>query len=174
MNAEDVKFITESGLLFEVNRRVLHPLGLELGFLAGVFGGDLTSRATLSRCTSPEGIIYEEADLEDGFRRLRAFMKREGYQRLAARYERRGFRSQIPASALDVFRSDPNADERDWTVPRRELTAAVRDVVEAARELLSEVEDEPLAFMGGPGGPAIDLRAALEALDALREGKDDE
>jgi hypothetical protein len=153
MNSEAARFLVESGLLFEINRRVLHPLGLWVQFSENL-GGEFTNNLILGQTNDPEGRTFAEEDLEEGLTRLRRFMNTRGYARLTARYDRLGYRTQVPADA------DPNADERDWTVPRRELTAAARDVVETARGL---VESQPRFIV-----QIENRRVTEEEIDRLR------
>lgn len=130
LEAADAEFLIRSGLLFEVNRRVLHPLGLALTVEGG---DDCPTRISprLERAGVPEGLVYAPADLADGFRRYLAWMKDVGFQRLARRYRRLGYRAQVEP---DV---DPGADDRDWSPPAAELAERARAVITAAREVTS-------------------------------------
>lgn len=95
--AEDIKylqnpekFLIESGLLFEINRRVLHPLGLALQINiddAGnyFFGGIRDYR------DDPEGVMYDETTFQAGLEKLNKFMEKFGDSKLKERYERFGF-----------------------------------------------------------------------------------
>lgn len=133
----DAKFLRASGLLFEVNRRVLHPLGVAIGVVIDSETDDpLRIAPELLRTNDREGIVFEDEVVETGFRVLRTYMKAEGYERLAARYAALGFRGQVQESIVT------NADSADWTPARRKLTAAARDAVEAAEALLEEIDDE--------------------------------
>jgi hypothetical protein len=129
--ARDAEELLHSGLLFELNRRVLHPLGLAL---AVETRGGRAERISprLVRTDDPEGLVYSEADLEDGYGKLRAYLRVSGYARLARRYEVLGFRAQVPE---DV---EPNrhADEADWGPTRLRVAAKVARALLAAARLL--------------------------------------
>ncbi len=75
---KDAKFLLDSGLLFEINRRVLHPLGLALV----VIYDEETDTATLSQelweVDDPEGIIFDDDLLVPAEARLKAYMDKEG------------------------------------------------------------------------------------------------
>lgn len=158
-SAEDHEALTHSGLLGEVNRRVLHPLGFEIRMNPRPSAGYLLE---VRRTADPEGLVMPEDVLETTTRWYRAFMEREGFERLAARRARLGFRAQVPA---DVD-PNPNADEAEWTPARRKLTDAVRAVVEAARDLVDEIGDLD-DDVSDLAEEVDDLRAALSALDAI-------
>jgi hypothetical protein len=137
----DARELLESGLLFEVNRRVLHPFGLAL---AVAYDRNYDSHRLLSRLArteEPEGFSFEPEALSDGYDRLRRFMRSGGYDRLAARYERLGFRSQVPPPV------DPFADEAEWGIHVPRLADAARRLLSAAIDVANEAtverEDEP-------------------------------
>jgi hypothetical protein len=141
LDREDAALLVDSGLLFEVNRRVLHPLGLALAVECdGTADGatPLMISPHLVRTDDPEGIVFTDEALEDGFRKLKEFMRAEGFPRLARRYEAFGFRTQVPA---DV---DPNADAGDWGPFRLRVTRAVADALLAAARLLEHVRSDAL------------------------------
>lgn len=73
-----VQFLRESGLLFEVNRAVLHPLGLSLQ--VGVDGS-----VELLQTSDPAGIVFSDVAFHEGETLLRAYMEREGESRILAR-----------------------------------------------------------------------------------------
>lgn len=64
-------FLLDSGLLFEINRRVLHPFGLALAVQPGVT--DATGECTMARLwdyrADPEGIDYAPETFDDGLRK---------------------------------------------------------------------------------------------------------
>lgn len=71
------KFLSETGLLFEINRRILHPLGLALYVSVDddnkiQIGGLQDSRK------DPEGIYYNSDQFESGKKRHAKFMEEYG------------------------------------------------------------------------------------------------
>jgi hypothetical protein len=84
-----LSFLVEKGLLFEINRSILHPLGLALAFADDGAGGE--SMLLLDERDDPEGFIFLEDTLNHGYSKLEAFMNEYGYAKLASRKERLGF-----------------------------------------------------------------------------------
>ena len=68
---DPAQYLLDSGLLFEINRRVLHPFGLALAVQPGVT--DVTGEVTMARLwdyrADPEGIDYVPETFEDGLRK---------------------------------------------------------------------------------------------------------
>jgi hypothetical protein len=91
-NAESADFLHRSGLLFEINRTVLHPLGLALGFEADeATGGAVGPLRLVDSRHDPEGMVYPDEILRSGLERLRAY----GVAAIRAeRKERLGFMVQ--------------------------------------------------------------------------------
>lgn len=163
----DAEELAESGLLFELNRRVLHPVGLALA--VEVRGGRAERVSPrLVRTDDPEGIVFTDEALEDGYAKLTAFMKGGGgYERLARRYEALGFRGQVPA---DV---DPGSDpEADWGPFRLRVTRLVADALLAAARLLEYMRldgfDPAEEGLAGDD-PVENLSAALAAVAAVED-----
>lgn len=175
---QDAEELLEKGLLFEINRRVLHPFGLALAIETRA-GRAIRISPRLVRTTDPEGMEFTQVDLVDGFRKYLAFMKDGGFVRLARRYEVLGFRSQVEP---DV---DPNADEVDWSPPAAELVLNARNVIHAARELGAAIRDldfteEAPGDLGDAIEPVMglvrlvgELEVALAVLDGV-EGQAEE
>jgi len=65
------QFLRESGLLFKINRTVLHPLGLALA-IEQHDDGSLTMSEDLLDCRD-EGIYFDEESISRGEERLRRF-----------------------------------------------------------------------------------------------------
>lgn len=166
----DAAFLRDSGLLFEVNRRVLHPLGLAIAVEADVETGTaIRISPSLLRVDDPGGITFSDSDLEEGLDRLREFMKDDGYPRLAARYSARGFRGQVPEDC------DPRADEADWTPATRELASDARAVVESARDLVVHLERPRYVVTVENGRMSDDAVEKInDAISEMREDADDD
>jgi len=73
MNAEAADFLCRSGLLFELNRQVLHPLGLALAIWENDDGAIAGFAGLADHREDPEGMLFSEETLRSGLERLRAF-----------------------------------------------------------------------------------------------------
>ena len=87
------KFLHDTGLLFEINRQVLHPLGLTLQIRTQkdgqvVFGGILDCRH------DPEGWVFDEEELRLETQKHQAYMAEHGGKALVSRVTRLGFTIQ--------------------------------------------------------------------------------
>lgn len=84
------KFLVDSGLLFEINRTILHPLGLALEVVLEEDGtmkvGDLWDYRN-----DPEGMLYDAESFRDGMAKLETFMKEFGTAKLEQRKRELGF-----------------------------------------------------------------------------------
>ena len=84
-----IKFLLDKGLLFEINRYVLHPLGLALAVKtddeAFKFDG-IWDRRDLE-----EGLRFDDEALKEGHEKHTKYMEKEGFVRLAKRYEQLGY-----------------------------------------------------------------------------------
>lgn len=72
-----LKMLADTGLLFEINRAVLHPMGLELRV-----SGDA---AELHQSENPGGAVFSDRAFAEGEARLMDYMIQEGCSKLAAR-----------------------------------------------------------------------------------------
>jgi len=89
---EALTFLREAGLIFEINRRVLHPLGLAIG-TAQEGDGPLSFIMVDSR-DDPEGMAFTASTFADASARLAKYMDEHGIAALAARKRRLGFIEQ--------------------------------------------------------------------------------
>ena len=85
LNAEAAALLHRSGLLFEINRAVLHPLGLALAIWESDDGAIAGFAGLIDHRDDPEGMIFSEETLRSGLERLRAF----GVEAIRAEGERR-------------------------------------------------------------------------------------
>lgn len=91
---EAAEFLVNSGLLFEINRRVLHPLGLALVIRSNMDGSDPTFHGLVVD-DDPEGCWFLEPLFSEASERLRVFMETGGgLDRLAVRQAALGFIEQ--------------------------------------------------------------------------------
>jgi hypothetical protein len=72
-NAVAADFLHTSGLLFEMNRVVLHPLGLALAIWENDDGAIAGFAGLADNSDDPEGMIFSEETLRSGLERLRRY-----------------------------------------------------------------------------------------------------
>ena len=94
---EAARFLHEHGLLFEINRTVLHPLGLALSVEVGD-GGTVTGFGQLfDYRADPEGMLFSDRQIESGMERLaKARAECQADEKAAVRLERFGSVIQEP------------------------------------------------------------------------------
>lgn len=85
--------LSQSGLLFEMNRRILHPLGLALELTYGVPGPEAMYRLRDYR-HDPEGVLFTDETFEEGVKRIREYMVTRGSRAIATRVACLGFKVQ--------------------------------------------------------------------------------
>lgn len=107
---ESAKFLLDTGLLFEINRQILNPLGLALevdvitdhkGKVRTVFGKVWDYR------DDPEGILMPDENYQTGLQKFTTFMSEEGNAILERRKTNLGFVVQPSPSEKD------DTDEED-------------------------------------------------------------
>lgn len=76
--------LVEWGLLFEINRTILHPLGLALQVEEGE-DGELRMSQMMRVANDPEGFLFTPDAYKDGEAKLAAFMKAVGTDKLNQR-----------------------------------------------------------------------------------------
>jgi hypothetical protein len=88
------KFLVDSGLVFEINRKVLHPLGLSI-----IVDVDRNNRKQLSiigiQTEDEEGFVYDSESFLHGVEKYNKFLEKSGSEeKLLARKEKYGFIEQ--------------------------------------------------------------------------------
>ena len=88
------KYLLENGLVYEMNRKVLHPIGLAL-----IVDVDRKNRKHLAitalvQTEDQEGFVYDSDGFAIGKEKYENFLKKEGQDRLDARKEKYGFVEQ--------------------------------------------------------------------------------
>lgn len=96
-----LQFLKDNGLLFEINRSVLHPLGLTLQV-------DADGRPELLQTDDPAGMLFTADTFQEGESRMLDYMVREGESKIAARKAFLQFVHQT-----DQDQSDPEASSVD-------------------------------------------------------------
>ena len=82
------EYLLSTGLLFEINRKILHPLGLALEVMVenedseapSVVLGDLRDYSH-----DPEGVIFGDLTFSEGIQKLKQYMEEVGGKRLETR-----------------------------------------------------------------------------------------
>lgn len=87
---EAAAFLRDAGLLFEINRKILHPLGLALEIVINDDGTEAFGEIWDSR-DDPEGIIYADDCYESGLKKFKVYMKERGNTALKSRMENLGY-----------------------------------------------------------------------------------
>lgn len=96
--SEAARFLRESGLLFEINRTILHPLGLALAINGPSTEDPKAKLPTLLfgfagihdvHEEEPEGMVFGPET--EGPGKLKAFYEKEGIARMRARFKALGF-----------------------------------------------------------------------------------
>lgn len=84
-----VKEFIDSGLLFAVNHKVLHPLGLALEVV--IDGDDYRFGGVWDYRDDPEGMLYHEDLLQNGAAKLKQYMDERGVKDIADRVAALGY-----------------------------------------------------------------------------------
>lgn len=104
LHPDPIRFLHESGLLFEINRRILHPLGYALaGYIESdgsmVFGGIVDATG------DPDGMAFEAQTFAAGVARFEEYMRSVGSRRHADRIAKHGL--LVQASPGDFQEKKP-------------------------------------------------------------------
>lgn len=90
------RFLYQSGLLFEINRRVLHPLGLALEIQQDDEDSDKIGFGGLwDYRNDPEGLYFDAESFDSGAARLGAFLGHDVPTRFEQRERTLGFVIQV-------------------------------------------------------------------------------
>lgn len=91
--SDAAKFLLDTGLLFEVNRKVLHPFGLALEVSIDI--KDDEAKVSFGKLwdyrDDPEGMLYGDDVFLSGKESFDKFMEEFGNERLKTRNEKLGF-----------------------------------------------------------------------------------
>lgn len=67
------KYLKDTGLIFDINRKVLHPIGLALGYEMEIDG--TLSPLFLFKTDDPEGIVFTDEVCREGFNELSKYFE---------------------------------------------------------------------------------------------------
>lgn len=85
------KFLRETGLLFKINREVLHPLGMAMQVEIEANGDEYLSNKLWDCREDPEGIIFGPDNFMSGASKLDQFYVDYGNEKLRQRFNTLGF-----------------------------------------------------------------------------------
>jgi len=89
---EAIKFLLDSGLLFEINRLVLHPFGMALA--VKIDDEDNCKFDGLWDCGDKAGMIFDDEVLEAGTQKYHEYLTKEGFEKKNNRYNELGYMYQ--------------------------------------------------------------------------------
>ena len=88
---DSARFLRDTGLLFEINRRILHPLGLSLAVKEDDTTGEITLDGVLDGRFDPEGFVFDNPSFKTGEERFSKFSEEFALDRMEDRLKRLGF-----------------------------------------------------------------------------------
>ena len=92
---EAAEFLSKSGLLFEINRLVLHPRGLALAVKTNDADEVIGFAGLADYRKEKDGIVFADGTLEEGAKKLRTYdAKTKDTKRRKARVATYGFEEQ--------------------------------------------------------------------------------
>ena len=89
----DPKILFDHGILFELNRQILHPLGFSLVFKERK-SSEESNTLVLLRTHDEEGVLFPEKSFMEGAAKFSIFMKNIGEKALQKRMSKIGFLRQ--------------------------------------------------------------------------------
>lgn len=94
------QFLDQLGLVFEINRRILHPLGFSLVVREGPMGKYFEP---IHVTEDPRGFVYDPESFKVGEARYQKFLDEAGLDRIEKRVEILGFTEQLLIHANETF-----------------------------------------------------------------------
>ena len=88
------RFLVDNGLVFEINRKVLHPLGLAMIVDVDPKNRRQLAITALIETEDDEGFVYDEEAFAVGVDKYEKFLAKQGQERLDARKAKYGFIEQ--------------------------------------------------------------------------------
>lgn len=89
------RFLVDNGLIFEINRKVLHPLGFAMVVDVDPKNRKHLSITALEDTEDSEGFVYDSEGFEIGTDKYKRFLeKKGGKEKLDARLAKYGFIEQ--------------------------------------------------------------------------------
>lgn len=121
---DPIKFLRETGLLFEINRQILHPYGIAMGVQSDTTPEEETGSICLfdSR-DDEEGFVYDPEVFLSGLVKTNNFLQEFGIDKLAERREVLGYTIQghpdphMKKNGVPLFTYNPHHDPDDEQSP---------------------------------------------------------
>jgi len=88
------KFLVDSGLIFEINRKVLHPLGMSMVVDVDRNNKRQIAITALWETEDHEGFVFDEETYNVGKEKYQKFLNKGGQERLDYRLAKYGFVEQ--------------------------------------------------------------------------------
>jgi len=88
------RFLVDNGLVFEINRKVLHPLGLAMIVDVDPKNRRQLAVTALVETKDDEGFVYDEEAFAVGKDKYEKFLEKAGQERLDSRKAKYGFVEQ--------------------------------------------------------------------------------
>lgn len=85
------KFLLESGLLFQINRTLLHPLGLALEVIVDEKTGEVKFGEIWDCRDEFAGLLFSKETLREGYKKYKEYLRREGEQKIKERETQLGY-----------------------------------------------------------------------------------
>ena len=76
--------LAEKGILYQLNRQILHPLGLEMTFIDDHLYVD-------KHASTPAGVIFTDEEMDEGAKMFVDYMRTEGFKVVTARVDKYGY-----------------------------------------------------------------------------------
>jgi len=105
MRKVSVKRLVDDGILFEMNRQVLHPMGLSMAVMVDPSNQAAPETVILLETDDDEGVLFNEEDFTSGAARFHSFFKKTGEDRVARRIRAIGFTRQTRSDQLRPWMS---------------------------------------------------------------------
>lgn len=86
--------LIDTGLLFMINRDVLHQFGMSMCVTVDD-DNNVTDIGLVELANDPEGFVFDKDTFEEGSKKLREYLLREGCDRREARLKAVGFSVQV-------------------------------------------------------------------------------
>jgi len=175
------EFLQENGLLFEINRKILHPFGIALYVVENedddgnktVALGDLQDYRD-----DPEGMIFGEKTFREGMGKLTKFMNEVGYQKLTTRHEHLGYVIQHAEQELIQSPDVPSPSLKTKMIKRvGTAPGTIVDVNEFAKVSGQADDDAEDAYLNSAASAAdtpevsVEDKMVQKAKEQLRKGK---
>lgn len=108
-----LRTLLDEGLLFEINRQVLHPFGFALAMEWDDKGAEgEPDRVVLLQTDDRDGMTFSTDAFLEGEEKLRAFLEKDGSSRLSARRMFLGFVHQVDPDQIKSGRPGRISDKQ--------------------------------------------------------------